>query len=290
MKSQRTLIGRAILVMALLTVPSSALSQDRPRRWQRRGDATAVPVTVFHSTQSANLPTAETVGAGELLFEISHRFVPRISSGADTFWGLDGPVNNRLGLAVGVHDRVMLGITHSNVDRNLDLSLKARLAEGGYDSTPWMLGFAGGIAINPGPDTFDAFDSRSLQYYAQGILDVAVSSEFAIGLVPSVLHNVRTLDTNSETAVGMGVHAQFYVNEAVSFLGEWQFVEENAAVDIGRDAGTLGVEFETGGHFFKLMVTNSVRLNPAQFLAGAADSFDPDNWRLGFNITRILAF
>jgi Membrane bound beta barrel domain (DUF5777) len=282
--------GIILLFVTLVSIPGMISSQERPRRWQRRGDATSIPVTVFHATQSANLPTAETVAAGELLFEISHRFVPRISSGADTFWGIDGPVNNRLGLAVGVHDRVMLGITHSNVDRNLNLSVRARIAEGGAESMAWMLGLEGGVAINPGPQGFEAFDSRSFQYYGQGILDIRLNDAFALGVVPSVLHNVNPLDADSETAVGLGVHGQHYFNEAVSVFGEWQFVESNTAQAFGRDAGSLGVEFETGGHFFKLMVSNATRMNPAQFLAGAADSFDPDNWRLGFNLTRVLAF
>jgi hypothetical protein len=230
------------------------------------------------------------VAAGELLFEISHRFSPTLSSGPDTFWGLDGPVNNRLGLAVGVHDRVMLGITHSNLDRNLDLSTKVRMAEGTGGATQWMLGLMGGVAINPGPDAFGAFDSRSLQYYVQGILDLRVAEDLALGVVPSVLHNVDPLDSESQTSAGLGLHVQFYINEAVSVLGEWQFVESNSAPAFGRDAGSLGVEFETGGHFFKLLVSNSTRMNPSQFLAGAADSFDPDNWRFGFNITRVLTF
>ena len=86
-------LRKVLLVGALvMLVPLGALSQERPRRWQRRGDATAIPVTVFHSTQSANLPTAATLAKGELLFEISHRFRPPISSGIGEFWGLDGPV------------------------------------------------------------------------------------------------------------------------------------------------------------------------------------------------------
>jgi hypothetical protein len=38
------------------------------------------------------------------------------------------------------------------------------------------------------------------------------------------------------------------------------------------------------------MATNSVRLNPAQFVVGTPFSFAPDEWRLSFNITRLLSF
>ena len=45
---------------------------------------------IFHSVQSANLPTAETLAEDTWLFEISHRFLPPVSDGASALWGLDG--------------------------------------------------------------------------------------------------------------------------------------------------------------------------------------------------------
>jgi hypothetical protein len=70
-------------LVALLLVPRVGEAQIRPARWQRSSEATAIPITVFHSPQSANLPTAETLQRGELQFEISHRFVPTFSDGFD---------------------------------------------------------------------------------------------------------------------------------------------------------------------------------------------------------------
>jgi hypothetical protein len=37
-------------------------------------------------------------------------------------------------------------------------------------------------------------------------------------------------------------------------------------------------------------VTNSLRTNPSQFLVGSEYAFEPDEWRLGFAITRLLRF
>ena len=79
---------------------------------------------------------------------------------------------------------------------------------------------------------------------------------------------------------------QAYLSQHVSVLGEWNVSEERVGQEY--DSGTFGVELETGGHFFKLVFSNSVRLNPAQFIAGTPFSFGPDEWRLSFNITRVL--
>jgi len=40
---------------------------------------------------------------------------------------------------------------------------------------------------------------------------------------------------------------------------------------------------ETGIHFFKLVLTNTTRRNPTEFLGGMPHPLDPDAWRVGFN-------
>ena len=86
----------------------------------------------------------------------------------------------------------------------------------------------------------------------------------------------------------LGPHAQVYTSGALSFLGEWILSE--AREGFTNDAGTFGIELRTRGHFFKIVVTNQVLTNPTQFLAGTNNDFIADEWRLGFNIPRLLPF
>jgi hypothetical protein len=58
--------------------------------------------------------------------------------------------------------------------------------------------------------------------------------------------------------------------------------------DLEHDSGTFGIELETGGHFFKVLLTNQARMNPTQFLGGTPFNFEADQWRVAFNITRLL--
>jgi hypothetical protein len=53
---------------------------------------------------------------------------------------------------------------------------------------------------------------------------------------------------------------------------------------------TFGIELETGGHFFKIFLSNSKFINDSQYLAGADIAASEWNWRLGFMITRLLKF
>lgn len=248
--------------------------------------------SVFRSTQSANLPTAAQLNGGNWMFEISHRFTP-ISGGADQFWGLDGPVINRLGLTFAPDDRLMVGVLRSNQADNLELNAKFRGFAVEAGAVPIEVSAQGGIAWNteisanvfPGGELTD----NEMQAYVQLIANALLGDRVALGLVPTFLRNPRILDVEAETAFVMGLNGQVYFNPTWSFLAEWVISEARTGLE--NDSGAFGFEIRTRGHFFKLLVTNQQQLNPTQVLAGtSADFTDTDFWGFGFNITRLLPF
>ncbi len=281
---KKFLLGAAA---ALLALPSTGSAQERPAGWQRQ-EPSLPPISVFHSTQSANLPTAETLGRGEWLFEISHRFQPPVSAGAAALWGLDGPVVNRLALAYGASDRAMVGLVRSNLSDNVELGAKVRLAEGGRQAVPFALAAAAGVAWNTELPDVDGFRDNETQAYAQLIVNALPADRLAVGIVPTLLRNPRVADAGPPTVLVLGLNGQLYVTDEMSFLAEWVVAGEREGLE--HDAGSFGIELETGGHFFKLLLGNSTRMNPTQFLAGTPHAFAPDGWRLGFNVTRLLVF
>ena len=282
------MMRRGLLVTAVFLTPLGVRGQDRPVQWQRTSDPTEIPITVFHSPQSANLPTAETMLQGEWQFEISHRFLPPFSDGSDALWGLDGPIFNRLGLAFAFHDRGMLTLQRTNLDDNLDLNVKVRVFEARQGSTPVMLAVVAGTAWNGNAPLLLDGSTRAWQYYGQVTANVMLGGRFALGVAPAFLRNPR-LDANQvENTFSVGILGQYYLSTHLSVLGEWNVSQGRIGQEY--DAGTFGLDIETGGHFFKIVISNSVNLNPAQFLAGTPFPFDADEWRLGFNVTRLLDF
>ena len=250
------------------------------------------PTQVFHSTQSANLPTAETINGGVWMFEISHRFLPAVSEGSDALWGLDGPVYNRLGLAFAASDRVMVGLLRTNFDDNLELNIKGRLLEGQLDAVTYKVGLMGGAAFNLGALETEAagirIENNEAQYYAQAMLNASFGDRLALGVVPTGFYNLRIEDVDPMSTFVLGLHGQYYTGGSLSLLAEWIMSVES--VNYPHDGATFGLEIETRGHFFKLLVTNQVRMNPTQFLVGTPFRYGGDAWRLGFNVTRLLSF
>ena len=275
------LVGTALGVLPLA-------SQEPPRQWERRTEATRPPVTAFHSTQVINLPTAEMLAGGEWQFEIAHRFLPALSEGSDALWGLDGPAYLRLGLGFAPTDRFLVTLARSNLMDNWDLQAKVRVADGMVGEVPVLLAVQGGVAWSSEVAGRDSGDRGNFQYYGQVILNTRIADRLALGLVPSYLYNVLLDRVDPVQDLYWGLYGQLYLTEVLSVNAEWNLGENRAELE--HDAGAFGIELETGGHFFKVFLTNSVRLNPSQYLVGTDFPFESGEWRLGFAITRLLSF
>lgn len=279
-----------LVILTLCAIPTTAAAQGRPVHWHRRSKPTALPITVFHSPQSADLPTAATIGRGNWQFEVSHRFIPPFSAGPSRLWGLDGPIYNRLGLSYGPTGNSMVTILHSNLQNNLALRGKVRVFEGGRSSVPFQIAVVGGVAWNTGvsPATGPGYTKNESQAYGQVVLDARLLHRLAVGVVPTLLYDPRIQDVGTPSEMTLGLNAQLYFARHLSVLGEWNVSPAHQGLQ--HNAVALGLEIEAGGHFFKLITTNSVRPDPTQFLAGTPYEFTPRQWRFGFNITRLLRF
>lgn len=280
---------RRILLSAIVCVwmTSGASAQGGGVSWQRGAPATTPELKLFHSTHAISLPTAEVLNAGEFQFEISHRFIPPFSDGYDALYGLDGPVNMRLGLGYAPVNGLFVAIARSNLTDNTDLQAKWQILDFPSESLPFILAIQAGGAWNTAKRADrDRGDARNFQGYAQVIVNTMIADRLALGAVPSVVQNSNINSPDTENLFALGLYGQVYVNELLSLVAEW-------TPDLGGDgapeqAAAFGFELETGGHFFKIFATNSVEINPSQYLAGTEQSFEPDNWRLGFMITRLL--
>ncbi len=286
MKLRSTLA--AVLILSF--IPTTLYAMEQSVGWHRREETTTPPITVFHSPQSANLPTAQTLFKGEWQFEISHRFLPPFSAGTNALWGLDGPIYNRLGLSYAPSDVVMLTALRSNLDDNLELGAKWRFREGHFKAVPYQFAVKGGLASNTATKPADGpgYRNKEAQAYAQLILDALLADRLAVGVVSSYLNNARIADSRTLNEVTVGLNAQLYLARMFSVFTEWNASKSYPGLE--HDALSFGLEIETGGHFFKLMASNSDRPNPTQFLGGTPVAFTPHEWRFGFNLTRILRF
>lgn len=259
-------------------------------KWKRTEEDTTnmEELHLLHSTQGIDLPTAETLQKGNFEFEISHRFVPNTSTGSKYLWGLDGPVNMRLALGYGITDRLYLTLGRSNVNGNVDLWLKYNAIQIPNDILPIVAALRGGLAWNSNAPNRPQGDSKNFQYYGQLIINTLIEKKIGIGIVPSYLYNSYIFSADRQYSFTMGTDVVYYWTRLFHLIAEWN--PTITGFRLASNPIAFGIELQTGGHFFKIILTNSTELNPSQFLAGTLQSASGGNWHIGFNITRLLEF
>ena len=269
---------------------SNLFSQEDSISWHRSEPEELLKVELLRSTQSINLPTSTTLKEGDFEFEISHRFVPTIKSGSKELWGFDGPVNMRLALGYALTDDLLVTLGRSNLNDNLDFSFKYNPLQIDNDFLPALISVKGGLAWNGDISNRAGGHHQNFQYYAQLILNTMLWKKLGIGIVPSYLYNSSYyyLNEDDQYSFTLGNYLNYYIDDVCGLLLEWN--PTVTGYRIKNNPVAFGFELNTGGHFFKIVLTNSDLLNPSQFLAGSRSSFNNGEWHIGFNITRLLRF
>jgi hypothetical protein len=282
------------IILVLLTLNISYLAQPQ---WKKSEEKVELKLALFHSTQTANFPTTESLEKGNWMYEISHRFIPSINEGIDALYGFDGPASIRFALAYGITDDLMATFGRSNTTDNYDFQFKQKLLEIDNEYLPSVLSLLGGFAINTEvPSNLDRApgDFDNMQFYAQLIYNgMLFDKKLGIGIVPSYLYNSFIYSVDKQYTFTIGNYLQYYFNRTWSL-----FIEHNAIVagyqgrirldELGKSYNSLsfGLVIETGGHIFNFMLTNNARLNSTQYLVGADRASADNEWRLGFGILR----
>lgn len=278
----------ALICLSVLLLSACLMAQEEKIEWKRTTVSQAPDLHLFPSTQSLSLPTAETLQRGNLQFEISHRFYPFIKTGYKTFYGLDGPVNMRIALGYAITDNFTVTLGRSNFNGNVDLWAKYRLLQVPDSILPVVAAFRLGGAWNTETGQRSSTDKRNFQFYGQLIINTFYHKVLGLGLVPSYLYNSNIFTPETEHSFTMGTYVAGYITHSLGLIFEWN--PTISGYRLNANPMAFGLEINTGGHFFKILITNSTLMNPAQYLAGAQDPVKDNSWRLGFNITRLFGF
>lgn len=281
----------SIIVLTLIFTISFANAQEIS--WKKQEDTKPTVLNLFHSINAVNLPTAETLLRNELEYEISHRFNKTVDANK-AYFGIDGPATIRMALSYAITNDLMVTFGRSNQDDNIDFRVKYKVFQFAHNTLPVLVALRAGGAWNTEVyeeitnEERDLTNSKNFQYYGQAIFNTMIAKKLGIGVVPSYLYNSHIYCEEPEYSFTVGGYVQYYLSAMFSF-----YVETNATVTGWRqnyNPVVIGVEIETGGHFFKIFLGNSHVMNPSQYLAGADLYVEDGEWRLGFNITRILKF
>ena len=251
----------------------------------------------FKASRIINGHSIEQMKKRQLDFRISHRFGP-LNDGAYGLFGLDQS-KIHFSLEYGVTDWLMLGVGRGSLNKTYDSFAKFRLLRqsSGAKSMPVSLSYFTSVELNTlkfqDPTRTNYFSSR-LAFVHQLLIARKFNDKFSFQLSPTFIHRnlVKTeLDMNDVYAMGFG--ARYKLSKRLSLNAEYYYnYNPNNKFQETKyyNSASVGVDIETGGHVFQIMLTNSLGMREGSFIPQTTDNWFDKGIHLGFNISRVFSF
>jgi hypothetical protein len=257
---------------------------------------TTFATATFKSTRIVNGHSIERMKKKQLEFRVSHRFDP-VNSGSYNFYGLDyGRIH--LALEYGLTDWLEFGIGRSSYDRTYDAFGKVSILRQskGVKNVPIHLTYLLStevISTKYFPEIYPDFNSR-MSYIQQILIARKINESFSIQITPTYIHrNLAPSAIDKKNLFAFGFGSRYKLSKRIALNFEYYYVFRpisNSAITKYYNPLSVGIDIETGGHVFQIMLTNAIAMREGGFIGKTMDSWTDGGIRLGFNISRVFSF
>ena len=285
------MMKKIICTLFICSVSFQYFAQDLLDILEKETPQTDQIVTAtFKGTRILNGHSIENRKDKELEFLISHRF-GRVNLGFDELFGLDQS-NIRFALEYGLNDDITIGLGRSSYEKTYDSFMKYSLLKQkkGANSFPFAVSLFGSVAVKTLKD-FDPSDKRtfseSLFYVGQVLIARKVNSSFSFKLTQTYVNrNTVRINEDPHDIFALGLGTRIKLNKRVSFNSEYYFAMDESKSINARNSLAFGVDIETGGHVFQLILSNAITMIEKSFITETTDDFFAGDIHFGFNISR----
>ena len=257
-------------------------------------DASSKPVIVessFKGTRVVNAQSLELPRPKILQFMIQHRF-GSIENGFYDLFGMDY-ATIRFDFNYGLTERLSFGVGRSSLDKIYDIFVKTKLLRqsSGTRSFPVSALLYSDIGIDTkrksenDPAVKDEYLNRLL-YVNQLIIGRKFNRSLSLEILPTLIHrNLVPTNQDDHALVSIGIAGRYKLSNRISVNADY-FIPLGDRSEDYQNSVAIGVDYETGGHVFQVMIANSQGPYEYTFIENANGDFSTGILFLGFNISR----
>jgi uncharacterized beta barrel domain-containing protein DUF5777 len=258
-------------------------------------ETTQYTSATFKATRILNGHSIERTREGQMDFRISHRF-GTINSGAYEFFGLD-QAHIHLSLEYGIKDWIMVGLGRGTFEKTVDGFTKISLLRqsDGVRNMPVSVSLMTGIYVNGlrwSDSERENYFKHRLSYAHQLMIARKFTPGFSFQLTPSYLHrNLVEAPADPNDLFALGAGSRIKLSKRISFNAEFYYLfkpDNESLSTVIYNPLSLGIDIETGGHVFQIILTNSVGMSENAFLGHTTGRWLEGDIHIGFNISRMF--
>ena len=257
-----------------------------------KSDTKEISSAAFKGLQVANMQSTKLPAQGEFYFLVSHRFGD-LTNGANNFFGLDAAYT-KLGGIYGVTNWLSLGLSRQTYQKTYELAAKYKFAnqlDGGFPVT--IVGYnTMDIRSDLKTDLYpDLKNNDRLAYTTQLIVSRKINNSISFLVNPILVHkNLYDELTEQKNTYLLGAGARCKLSKRLSVNLDYAArLNLPEAYDFTyHNPITLGLDIETGGHVFQLVLSNSQTMNDVAYYTTASGIKQGKGIFFGFNMYRVF--
>ena len=136
--------------------------------------------------------------------------------------------------------------------------------------------------------------SSRMSYIQQVLIARKINESFSFQLTPTFIHrNIPPTANDENNLFSLGAGARYKLSKRLALNAEYYYVHRTNASALPTPYYNplgIGIDIETGGHVFQIMLTNSQFMREGGFIGKTTGSWRDGGIRLGFNIARVFSF
>ena len=192
----------------------------------------------------------------------------------------------------------MVGIGHNTLNKEDDGFAKVKLLSQRKEGMPISLSYFGNISIQTTPaptlPTGDTWEYSNRLYFTNQFLIARKFNDWlSLQLMPTIVHyNLVDSNKSDNNTFAIGIGGRIKVSRRIAITGEYYYRLNNTDMLYNGsktyNSASIGIDIETGGHVFQLMLTNAPGMTERTFIGQTTDSWAKGDLHFGFNISRVF--
>jgi hypothetical protein len=249
-----------------------------------------IEMSAFKGLQICNMQSTKMASKGEWYMVVSHRFGD-LTQGFDNFFGLDNALT-KIGGLYGATKWLTLGASRQTYNKIYELTAKYKLANQQVDGFPVTIVGYNTMDINSALKTSEYPNLQStdrLAFTTQLLISRKFSEKFSFELAPIYVHkNLYDDVVEQKDLFLVGAGARYKIAKRLSVNLEYaaRIITVEGFTSPYHNPLSVGLDIETGGHVFQLVVSNSQPMNDVAVFSNTSGDWNGGSIYFGFNMYR----
>lgn len=249
-----------------------------------------IEMSAFKGLQICNMQSTKMATKGEWYMLVSHRFGD-LTQGLNNFFGMDNALT-KIGGLYGVTNWLTIGASRHTYNKIYELTAKYKLANQEVDGFPVTIVGYNTIDINSELKTSEFQNLQFTDRFAfttQLLVSRKFNEKFSLEVAPIFVHKNLYDDVLEQKKLFLvGAGARYKVAKRMSVNLEYaaRVITVEGFTSPYHNPLSVGLDIETGGHVFQLVVSNSQPMNDVALFSNTSGDWNGGSIYFGFNMYR----